>query len=72
MTAIRMKNNNDNVVVRNARLAVKTELEKKRMCKQPIAKFDLNSKEVHLEYPDGSIVIVGKAMQRGRYSQWCK
>lgn len=21
---------------------------------------------------DGSIVIIGKAMQQGRYSQWCK
>ena len=45
MTAIRMKNNNDNVVVRNARLAVKTELEKKRMCNQVIAKFDLKTKK---------------------------
>ena len=49
MTAIRMKNNNDNVVVRNARLAVKTELEKKRMCNQVIAKFDLKTKKVYLD-----------------------
>lgn len=72
MTAIRMKNNNDSVVVRNARLAVKTELEKKRMCNQAIAKFDLKTKKVYLEYPDGTTTVVGEAMKKGRYSEWSK
>ena len=69
MSAVKI---NDSVIIRNARLAVKIELEKKRMCKQPISKFDLKTKEVYLEYPDSSKVVVGKAMQQGRYSQWCK
>ncbi len=69
MRSIRM---NDDVVVRNARLAVKTELEKKRMYNQPIAKFDLKTKKVYLEYPDGSKTFIGDAMKKGRYSEWCK
>ena len=40
----------DGVVVRNARLAVKNELEKKRLLNQPIARFDPKSgKQITLD-----------------------
>ena len=39
----------DGVVVRNARLAVKNELEKKRLLNQPIARFDPKSGKVYME-----------------------
>jgi len=59
----------DAVVVRNARLAVKAELKKKRTLKQPIAKFDSKTGEIYMEHSDGSITVVGKAMKQGRYSE---
>lgn len=59
----------DGVVVRNARLAVAAELKKKRILKQPIAKFDPQTGNVYMENGDGSITVVGKAMKRGRYSE---
>ena len=59
----------DNVVVRNARMAVEAELKKKRILKQPIAKFDPKTGKVYLEHADGSITVVGDAMKRGRYSE---
>lgn len=62
----------DSVVVRNARLAVAAELKKKRVLKQPIAKFDPKTGDVYMEDSDGSITVVGKAMKRGRYSERCK
>lgn len=62
----------DGVVVRNARLAVEMELKKKRALGQPISKFDVKTKTIYMEYPDGTIEVVGKAMQRGRYSEWHK
>ena len=39
----------DGIVVRNARLAVKNELEKKRLLNQPIARFDPKSGKVYME-----------------------
>lgn len=59
----------DAVVVRNARLAVEAELKKKRILKQPIAKFDSKTREIYMEHSDGSITVVGKAMKQGRYSE---
>ena len=37
----------DGIIVRNARLAVKRELEKKRILNQPIARFDPKSGKVY-------------------------
>lgn len=59
----------DNIVVQNVRLAVKTELQKKRARQQPIAKFDERTGQVYLEHSDGSITEMGQAMKRGRYSE---
>lgn len=50
----------DGIIVRNARLAVKRELEKKRILNQPIARFDPKSGKVYMEYADGSKVLVAE------------
>lgn len=62
----------DGVVVRNARLAVSTELQRKRAMNQPIAKFDKKTGKVYLENGDGTIREIGRAMDRGRYSERCR
>lgn len=56
----------DGIVVRNARLAVKAELQKKRILNQPIARFDPKTGKVYLEYGDGSITIVGEVLNKGK------
>lgn len=62
----------DDVVVRNAKLAVAVELKKKRALKQPIARFDPKTGEVFIEDGDGNKTVVGQAMTRGRYSERTK
>lgn len=59
----------DGIVVRNARLAVSTELQRKRAMNQPIAKFDKKTGRVYLENSDGTIKEMGRAMEQGRYSE---
>lgn len=59
----------DGVIVRNARFAVKTELEKKRVLNQPIARFDPKSGKVYMEHADGSKTLVGEAMRKGGYGK---
>lgn len=59
----------DGIVVRNARLAVKAEITKKKNLNPPIARFDPKTKKVYLEYADGSTTIVGEAMKEGRFSE---
>lgn len=59
----------DNVIVRNARLAVAAELKKKRALNQPIARFDAKTGEVYMENADGSRTVISHAMRRGRYSE---
>ena len=51
----------DGIVIRNARLAAKKELEKKRTLNQPIARFDPKSGKVYMEYADGSKALVAEA-----------
>ena len=51
----------DGIVIRNARLAVKRELEKKRILNQPIARFDPKSGKVYMEYADGSKALLAEA-----------
>ena len=58
----------DGVIVQNARLAVAAELKKKRILKQPIAKFDPKTGKVYLLHSDGTREEVGEAT-RGRYSE---
>lgn len=60
---------NDSVLVRNAQLAVKAALEKKKILQQPVARFDPKTKQVYLEHSDGSITAMGEAMKQGRYSE---
>lgn len=57
----------DGIIVRNARLAVKAELQKKRILNQPIARFDPKTGKVYMEYSDGSITVVGNTRSRENY-----
>ena len=59
----------DGILVRNARLAVKTELKKKRVLNQPIARFDPKSGKVYMEHADGSKTLVGEAIRKGGYGK---
>ncbi|HIV63073.1 MAG TPA: hypothetical protein H9746_09605 [Candidatus Butyricicoccus avistercoris] len=59
----------DGFIVKNARLAVASELKKKRALNQPIAKFDAKTKQVYIQNSDGSTIPFAKAMTRGRYSE---
>ena len=59
----------DGIVVRNARLAVKNELEKKRLLNQPIARFDPKSGKVYMEHADGTKTLVGEAVRKGGYGK---
>ena len=59
----------DGIVVRNARLAVKNELEKKRLLNQPIARFDPKSGKVYMEHADGTKTLVGEALIKGGYGK---
>jgi hypothetical protein len=59
----------DDIVVRNARLAVEMELKKKRALGQPIARFDVKTGRVYMENPDGTTTEFGTAMKAGRYSE---
>lgn len=63
------KATSDNILVKNARLAVEIELKKKRALNQPIARFDKKTGEVYLENSDGTKTSFGYAMQKGRYSE---
>lgn len=58
----------DGVVVRNARLAVAAELRRKKILKQPIAKYDLKTGKVYLLHSDGTREEVGET-RRERYSE---
>ena len=49
----------DGIVVRNARLAVKNELKKKRLLNQPIARFD----------PKSGKVYMGETVRKGGYGK---
>ena len=62
----------DGVEVRNAQYAVAAAIKAKELLNQPIARFDPQTKKVYMERSDGSTVVVGTAMQRGRYSERSK
>ena len=55
----------DFIVVRNARRAVKAELEKKKILGQPIAKLDPKTGAVFLEHADGSRTDIGFISKKG-------
>ena len=59
----------DNYLTTLARIAVKTELERKHALGLPISKFNPKTKLVYLEYEDGHIEEIGYAMQNGRYGE---
>ena len=59
----------DGILVKNARLAVKLELQKKRALEQPIARFNPKTKEIYMENPDGTITPMGSLADQGRYSE---
>lgn len=62
----------DGIEVRNARYAVTVAIKAKELLNQPIARFDPQTKKVFMERSDGSTIVVGTAMQRGRYSERSK
>lgn len=62
----------DSAEVRNAQHAVAAAIKAKELLNQPIARFDPQTKKVYMERGDGSTVVVGTAMQRGRYSERSK
>ena len=45
----------DNILVENARFAVKQDLEKRKQLGQPISKVDPKTGRIYIEYGDGSI-----------------
>ena len=53
----------DGIVVRNARLAVKNELKKKRL------RFDPKSGKVYMEHADGTKTLVGETVRKGGYGK---
>lgn len=57
------------IVVRNARLAVSMDLQRKRAMGLPIARFGKKTGQVYLENADGTITEMGYAMEWGRYSE---
>ena len=59
----------DGIVVRNARLAVKNELKKKRLLNQPIARIDRKSGKVYREHAGGTKTLVGEAVRKGGYGK---
>ena len=58
----------DGVVVKNARLAVAAELRRKKILKQPIAKYDPKTGKVYLLHSDGTREEVSET-RRVRYSE---
>lgn len=58
----------DSIVVKLARLAVASELKKKRILKQPIAKFDPKAGKVYLLHGDGTRQEFGR-VSGTRYSE---
>ena len=58
----------DGVIVHNARLAVAAELKKKKILKQPIAKFKPKTGKVYLLHGDGTREELGE-VRRKRYSE---
>ena len=58
----------DGIVVQNARQAVAAELRKKKILKQPIAKFDPKTGKVYLLHCVGTREEVREA-RKGRYSE---
>lgn len=58
----------DGVIVKNARLAVAAELRKKKILKQPIAKYDPKTGKVYLLHSDGTCEEVAET-RRARYSE---
>lgn len=51
---------NDSILVKNARLAVKAELKRKRDLNLPITRFDPKTNEFYQVNEDGSATIVGR------------
>ncbi|MEY8368294.1 hypothetical protein AALA24_05935 [Anaerovoracaceae bacterium 42-11] len=59
----------DEQVVKRANAAVKMELEKKKIKNQPIAVFDKETRQIYMQYNDGTKAEIREIKQRGRYSE---
>lgn len=62
-------NNDDSILIKNARLAVDIELQTKKAMKLPISKYNPKTGEVFLEHSDGTCELVGKRITQGRFSE---
>lgn len=67
-TMVENKLPDDSIVVQYARQAVAADLKKKKLLKQPIAKFDPKTGKVYMVHSDGTSEVVGEA-RKGRYSE---
>ncbi len=54
----------DNILTTCARLAVKQELEKRKLLGQPIAKVDPKTGRIYIEFGDGSTKEYGKVSRQ--------
>lgn len=52
--------NNDKEMDFRAKKAVEAAIEKARICKKPIAKYDAKNKRAYIEYPNGEIKYVSE------------
>ncbi len=59
----------DETVVKRANAAVKIELEKKKALNIPIVVYDRETQMIYHENNDGTRVVVGEKMRKGRYSE---
>ena len=59
----------DKDVVRLAKVAVDLEIQKKEALGLPIIIYDRKKQQVYEKRSDGTIVVVGKRLREGRYSE---
>ena len=59
----------DEQVVQRASEAVRIELEKKKAMDISVALFDRETQEIYEQKSDGTRVVVGKPLRKGRYSE---
>lgn len=59
----------DELVVKRANEAVRIELEKKKALDIPIVLYDRETQEIYEQNSDGTRVVLGKRLRKGRYSE---
>ncbi len=62
----------DSMVVKRANAAVKIEIEKKKALDIPAVIFDRKTQKIYHENSDGTRVVIGQRLRKGRYSERVK